>query len=258
MSSKEKKLHFVALGGGFGTRLNEIGKETPKGLLAAGKANTIIGRLMDDVQKETRIDELALVSNGRFFDKYFIWLQEKNYPKKVNLLNNGSQNPEERLGAIGDLFFLVKALNWRRHDVLVAPSDTLYGFGMSEFLDFCEGKEGLITIVRKMKSKAEIAGRLGCAQLSGDRMIGFEEKPQKPKSLFASIPFYLYREGTLQVLQELLNESGFIDAPGSVIPDLLRRGVSIYAYQTTHPTLDVGTPKDVPAAAHFYSSVDLE
>jgi glucose-1-phosphate thymidylyltransferase len=239
----------VTLAGGFGTRLKEVGVDTPKGLLRSGEG-TIIGRMFDDLLNEPRIAERVIVTNNRFFSQYQEWLKKGGLEGSVTLLNNGVNNPEERLGAIGDLVFALDKMGWSDSDIVVSPSDTLYKFVLKSFLDFCDGKGGLMTVVREV-DKDEIVGRLGCAKLQGDRIVSFEEKPQHPKSNFAAVPFYFYRSGTLAKVREYIDEGGSIDAPGSIITWLIKNDVPVFAYKTVERTLDVGTPEDIQQASNF-------
>ncbi len=245
----ENEYHCVTLAAGFGTRMGEMGAALPKGLISVND-NTVIDRIIEDTRQDPRVLETVTVSNNRFFDQYDEWRKKAGLSESVGLINNGVDDPDNRLGAIGDLMLVLDKMNWWGKDVLVNPSDTLYGFKMSQFLDFCEGKNGLITVVSRAKSKDIIANRLGCAVLKGDQIVNFEEKPKKPKSNYLSVPIYVYKAETLALLKEYEHEGGNMDTPGSVIPWLIEKGIPVYAF-VSKESLDVGTPDDVLKAQEF-------
>lgn len=247
----EKNLKSITLAGGFGTRLGKIGTKIPKGLIKSS-GGTVIDRLFRDLNKDTRIEDKVIVTNDRFYSNYSSWLSRTGLEESVTLLNNKVNDSEKRLGAIGDLIFALNEMGWIKTDIdiLVSPCDTLYKFKISDFLDFCEniGEKGLYIVVSS-QSRDAIQGRLGCAILEGNRVIGFEEKPEDPKSEFAAVPFYLYSRITNKI-SEYIRSGGKIDAPSSTIPWLIENDIPVFAFKTSG-TLDVGTPDDLQKAEMF-------
>lgn len=235
-------MNILLLAAGFGTRLQEYGAVTPKGLIP-----TATGTLMDHVLHECQElkASVALVTNDRFFSTYTTWLQ-KNYPSlAVKILNDGAQTPEKRLGALGDILFSIKQLGWENDDLLVLPSDTYFAFSLQDFVRFATEENLFSTVVRDMQDKSLIADRLGCPTIRDERIIAFVEKPSEPLTSMAAIPFYYYPKRVLPLIAEYAAASGNMDAPGSIIPWFLSKQLPVAAYQIESPTLDVGTPVDV-------------
>ena len=90
----------------------------------------------------------------------------------------------------------------------------------------------------------------GCAVLNeSKKIVKFIEKPSSPPSNFAAIPFYYYPRQFLVLLKdyqnEFVNDQKKMDAPGNIVPWLIKRGVVVNAYITDKPTLDIGTPQDL-------------
>ena len=62
----------IVIAAGYATRLGELTKNFPKPLLKIGE-NTILGRMLDDIDRIPEIDEHIIISNHRFapiFDKW--------------------------------------------------------------------------------------------------------------------------------------------------------------------------------------------
>lgn len=236
-------MNILLLAGGFGTRLKAYGEKTPKGLIPRGKS-TLVGDLIDEVIALR--SATALVTNARFASTYRKWLEANELSSQIQLLSNQAKNPDERLGALGDIVFALEHFNWWGDDLLVLSTDTYHEFSMRDFVEFSQEKASFSTVVRKL-SKEVIAGRLGCAVMNDDRIIEFIEKPEKPTSVFAAIPFYYYTKKTLSLLPDYKKDGGNMDAPGSIIPWFISRGVDVFGYITDGETLDVGTTEDVKA-----------
>ena len=55
----------IVIAAGYATRLGELTKNFPKPLLKIGE-NTILGRMLDDIDRIPEIDEHIIISNHRF------------------------------------------------------------------------------------------------------------------------------------------------------------------------------------------------
>lgn len=240
--SPENPIQVVILAAGFGTRLhNELGK-LPKGL-AEADGKPLVTRLVEDL-RANGFSQIALITNALFYQQYETW--NNNLLPPVTLVNDGKQNPDERLGAIGDLLLYLDQLGTDT-DILICPSDTYIAGSLKEYFDqIRENPDQFLTVVRKM-SKDEIQGRLGCAVLSEDQnqIISFEEKPSDPKSEYASIPFYYLPAAYIGLIREYVRNGGSLDAPGNLIRILLEKNIPVQAFVLRAQTLDVGTPQDL-------------
>jgi len=235
-------MNILILAAGFGTRLKEYGEQTPKGLIPTANG-TLMGHVIDEC---LALDfPIALVTNNRFFPVYTDWLAKSYLSANVQVLNDGANIPEKRLGALGDIDHSINELSWQNDDLLVVPSDTFFEFSLSEFVCFAQEENLFATVVRDMGDKKLIANRLGCPTVQYERIVSFVEKPAEPPTTFAAIPFYYYPKHVLAMLPEYRSSGGNMDAPGSIIPWLLSKQVGVAAFQISSSTLDVGTPADI-------------
>ncbi len=72
------------------------------------------------------------------------------------------------------------------------------------------------------------------------RVLSFEEKPREPTSAWGVPALYIYKEETLPLIEQYLSEGNNPDAPGHLIPWLLKRR-PIYAFQFAGQWHDIGT-----------------
>lgn len=240
-------LKSLILAAGFGTRLNGTIGNGAKGFIPVEreKNTTLIERMVKDLMGTEGIDLHSLVTNGLYVKQYETWFNSRypNFP--IQIINNKSTTPEKRLGAIGDLMFAVERLGWWNENILILPSDTYYEFPLQRLVDFVQEKRDFVTIVRKFTSLSDIAGKLGCAVLEKNIIVDFIEKPEEPPSNFGAIPFYYYPKRILKLLKKYKQEGGSMDAPGYIIPWLIKEGEPVYAMVTENETYDIGRPEDL-------------
>ena len=64
----------IVIAAGYATRLGELTKNFPKPLLKIGE-NTILGRMLDDIDTIPDIDEHIIITNLRKLGKTLLWGQ---------------------------------------------------------------------------------------------------------------------------------------------------------------------------------------
>jgi glucose-1-phosphate thymidylyltransferase len=226
----------IILGGGFSTRLYPLTEFFPKSLLKI-KDKEIVKYLIEDLLL-TDHGDIACVSNNRYFDTFDKWFKE-NYPQ-IQLINNGINMPENRLGAIGDIIFTLKQTGWN-DDLLVLSSDTLSSLKLKDFINFYECHKGVLNAVFDTKDKNVIRKKLGCVKINEEHeIIEFEEKPESPKSTLTSIPYYIFPKSIIPLIKKYKKEGHNLDAPGSIIHWLIQK-TRVFAFLETGYYYDVGT-----------------
>ncbi len=70
MSHSSANLKTLILAAGFGTRLGELGQKTAKGLFPNAQGKSIFDLLIKNLQEQSEIDEIAVVTNNRFYEQY--------------------------------------------------------------------------------------------------------------------------------------------------------------------------------------------
>lgn len=231
----------IILAGGFSTRLYPKTEFFPKSLLQI-QGKEIVEYLIEDLlssfpvsQKE---NEIILISNNRYFKIFEKWLKEKH--PQIKILNNGVDNSEKRLGAIGDILFVLNKTKWE-DDLLVLSSDTLSSLKLKEFIGFFKKKRGVINAIFDTKNINIIKNKLGCVKInSKNEITEFIEKPENPQSTLTSIPYYIFPKKDILLIKKYQKQGGNLDAPGSIISWLIGK-TKVYAFQVHGFYFDVGT-----------------
>ena len=99
----------VVLAAGYATRLGELTKNFPKPLLKIGN-NTILGRMLDDIDNIDDITEHVIVTNHKFAPIFEQWAAEQHYLKPITIIDDGSTANDNRLGAVRDLLLVLESL----------------------------------------------------------------------------------------------------------------------------------------------------
>ena len=129
----------VVIAAGYATRLGELTKNFPKPLLKIGE-NTILGRMLDDIDTIPEIDEHIIITNHRFAPIFEEWKRGTKYRKPITVVDDGTETNETRLGAVCDLLFAMEKLRLK-DDLLVVAADNLLFFSFWQFVEFAVKKQ---------------------------------------------------------------------------------------------------------------------
>jgi glucose-1-phosphate thymidylyltransferase len=204
----------IVIAAGYATRLGELTKNFPKPLLKIGD-NTILGRMLDDIDTIPEIDEHIIITNHKFAAIFEKWASEQHYKKKVTIVDDGTETNETRLGAVCDLLFAMDQLHIQ-DDMLVVAADNLLFFSFAEFVKFAKEKGTSCIICHEQKELAKLQ-RTGVVVLDvNNRVLNMEEKPEVPKSTWAVPPFYIYLKKDIDLVKHSVENGCGKDAPGNL------------------------------------------
>ncbi|MBQ8064673.1 MAG: nucleotidyltransferase family protein [Prevotella sp.] len=228
----------IVIAAGYATRLGELTKNFPKPLLKIGE-NTILGRMLDDIDQIPEIDEHIIITNHKFAPIFEEWAEEQFYEKPVTIVDDGTETNETRLGAVCDLLFAMEQLAID-DDMLVVAADNLLFFSFREFVDFAKAK-GTSCIMCHEQPQIEKLQRTGVVELDENmRVLGMEEKPQQPKSHWAVPPFYIYRKDDLDLVRHSVENGCGKDAPGNLAHYMVEHTV-MHAWPMSAGRFDIGS-----------------
>ena len=228
----------IVIAAGYATRLGELTKNFPKQLLKIGE-NTILGRMLDDIDRISEIDEHIIITNHKFAGIFEEWAAGQHYSKPITIVDDGTETNETRLGAVCDLLFAMEKLSID-DDMLVVAADNLLFFSFQEFVDFAREK-GTSCIMCHEQPSIEKLQRTGVVELDDNmRVLGMEEKPQVPKSHWAVPPFYIYLRKDLDLVRHSVENGCGKDAPGNLAHYLVER-TDIHAWKMTAGRFDIGS-----------------
>ncbi|MBR0195472.1 MAG: nucleotidyltransferase family protein [Paludibacteraceae bacterium] len=228
----------IVIAAGYATRLGDLTKNFPKPLLKIGD-NTILGRLLDDIDPIAAIDEHIIITNHRFAPMFEAWVKEQHYRKPITIVDDGTTSNETRLGAVGDLLYAMEHLTLN-DDLLVVAADNLLFFHFQEFVDFAKAKQTSCIMYHEQPSIEKLQ-RTGVVVLDEhNKVLEMAEKPQQPKTHHAVPPFYLYMQKDLELIRHALENGCGNDAPGNLAHYLVEH-TTMHAWPMNGGRFDIGS-----------------
>ena len=204
----------IVIAAGYATRLGELTKHFPKPLLKIGN-NTILGRMLDDIDAIPDIDEHIVITNHKFAHFFNDWKEQQSYTKPITIIDDGTETNDTRLGAVCDLLFAMDKLQLD-DDLLVVAADNLLFFSFRDFVEYAKSK-GTSCIICHDQPSVEKLQRTGVVVLDeNNKVLNMEEKPEYPKSHWAVPPFYIYKKHDLDLVRHSVENGCGKDAPGNL------------------------------------------
>jgi len=246
---RRKEIVAILLAGGQGSRLGILTTKIAKPAVAFGGKYRIIdfplsnciNSGIDTVGVLTQYQPLQL---NRHIGIGIPWDLDKNYggvtmlppymSKKTTAWYSGTANAVYQNISFIDYY--------QPEYVLILSGDHIYKMDYAEMLKTHKEKKADVTLAVYQVAMAE-AHRFGIMNVDADHRINaFEEKPQKPKSDFASMGIYIFNWSLLRgLLIETEKDYDNLDFGQHIIPKVLKEGYRLYAHQFEGFWKDVGT-----------------
>jgi glucose-1-phosphate thymidylyltransferase len=208
-------------------------RDVPKPLLEVAGA-PMLSHLLARTAGLPGVDEVVVVGH-RFTSSSRLGRRELPW----SLLDDGSSDESDRLGALGDLAFAAREIPLAGRDALVAAGDNLMLFDLTSHARAFARRRTAQIAFRRAPADAG-ASRYGEVTLDAERrVVRFREKPSDPQSDLASIALYFFPASTWSLLDRYLEEGGNRDAPGHFIAWLAQR-TEVHAEPSAGPWFDIG------------------
>ncbi len=228
----------IIIAAGYATRLYPLTENFPKPLLKVG-SRSILGRLLDDIDRISEIDEHVIVTNHRFAPIFGQWLEETDYSKPVTIIDDGTSTNETRLGAVRDILLALESKQID-DDIMVLAADNILDFSLSGFVDFFKEK-GTSVIMCHHEPELKRLQRTGVIAVDKDmRVLEMQEKPEKPVSNWAVPPFYIYSRKDLPLIRDCMAHGCGFDAPGNLAHYLIE-ATTLHAWPMPGLRFDIGS-----------------
>ena len=242
----------IILCAGYATRLYPLTENFPKALLEIEDGKPLLNYTIESINKIDDIDEIFLVTNDRFCEKFEEWANRLSNIKKITVINDHTIDNESRLGAIGDIQYTINSQNIY-DDILIILGDNLFDFDLIQLIDSYRCK-GTPIVGGQLENDEELLTRLGVIEVDNtQRIIGFEEKPRYPKGNIKSLGIYLYPKEVILLLKQYLEEGNRPDAPGHFLNYLYQKE-PVYVYPFDGNWFDVGTCEALEEVRNIYDS----
>ena len=247
---KKKECVAMLLAGGQGSRLYALTTKTAKPAVQFGGKYRIIdfplsnciNSGIDTVGVLTQYQPLVLneyIGNGQPWDLDRVWGGVTVLPPY-----QGQKSADWYKGTANAIYQNMKFIN--RYDpdhVIILSGDHIYKMDYNKMLRYHKEKNADCTIA-VLDVPIEEASRFGIMSTYEDGTIyKFSEKPKNPDSTKASMGIYIFRRDKLEkyLVEDEADENSSNDFGKNIIPNMLRDGQKMFAYEFEGYWKDVGT-----------------
>jgi len=247
-------MNVLILAAGYATRLYPLTLKRAKPLLAVG-GKPIIEWLVDNLVGIPDLETIHVVTNDKFAADFQAWSQQyqKRHPElKFKIVNDGSKSDDDKLGAIGDIDFVLTQENLSGSSFLIAAGDNLFTDSLADFVAYAKGSEATVAV--HDVGDAEAIKKYGNIAVNAEGIITrFEEKPQNPHGTLAAIALYYYSPAVLSLLRTYLAAGNNPDQPGRFVQWLYARK-PVKTFQIKGKWLDIGSKETLENADRILAS----
>ncbi|OGX27770.1 MAG: hypothetical protein A2787_06335 [Omnitrophica WOR_2 bacterium RIFCSPHIGHO2_01_FULL_48_9] len=233
-------MKVLILAAGYGTRLYPLVTDTPKSLLDV-QGQPLINYIVRRVEKLSGLNEILVVTNNKFFKVFQNWAAAQTQcPVKIKIINDETKSPDDRLGSVGDIHFVIQQGSLKE-DLLVVGGDNLFTDDLSQYFAFAHKKSPGITIgIYDIHDRKE-ARKFGVVDIDNyGRITSFEEKPEAPRSSLIAMCVYYFPQATVGLVAEYLKESIKADKAGDYIKWLCSKK-EVYGFAFHGKWYDIGS-----------------
>ncbi|MFV8814289.1 nucleotidyltransferase family protein [Aerococcus urinaeequi] len=241
----------IILAAGYATRLYPLTKNQPKPLLQVGD-KTILDTIVEKMEEVKDLDEIFIVTNNKFHQHFEDWAEKSTYQTKLTIVNDGTLSNDDRKGALGDIHYVIEHAQVN-DDLLIAAGDNLFGFLLVDLVDFYQQHDGNVISIYKEDDPEQLI-RGGTADIDeNDKVIGFEEKPEKVNYPYSVPTFYIIQKSDLSLFEQYKNEGHNMDANGNFIPYLINYS-DVYGYVFDEYRYDIGNLESYNKVQEIFSN----
>ncbi len=252
-SNIEQPVDLLILAAGYATRLYPLTLNQPKPLLKVG-GQPMIDHVLRALSPIPTVHNVYVVTNAKFAQVFEEWARETRgrYPNwDFQILNDGSTDDSNKLGAIGDLHFVLQTAK-PAHDLIVVAGDNLFSQTLEGFAAFAQERKAVAVGVYDVGS-LELAKKYNEIRLNDQgQIVYFEEKPSSPTSTLCAIALYYYPQAMHSWVDRYIAEGNNPDQPGRLIQWLYTR-MPVYAWQVPGIWYDIGSKESLQEADRAFS-----
>jgi glucose-1-phosphate thymidylyltransferase len=224
----------LILAAGYATRLRPLTDTWAKELLPVG-GRPIIDRILDNVAQVPEVDEVHVVTNARKASMFRDWANGRN----ATIHDDGTTSNDDRLGAIGDMQFVVGRVG-ADDDLLVIAGDNLFDFRLGDLVAFWGTKGVASAVAVRDVCSLDLARQYGIVELDPEgRIRSFVEKPDEPTSTLAATATYVFHREHVRLIRTYLENEPGADQPGRFVAWLQARE-PVYGWIFDEQWFDIG------------------
>jgi len=242
-------MEVIILAAGYATRLYPLTKNSPKPLLAVA-GRPMIDYIVEKLNVLPDLEKIYVVTNDRFYSNFQEWQPQSAVPDKIELINDGTDSDDNKLGAIGDMDFVIRQKNIM-DDLLIVGGDNIFDFELGPIDEFYR-KHGSVVGLYQAES-FEAVKKYSVVEIDSEkRIIDFEEKPPNPATKLFAIAIYYYNKQAISLMRNYLDDGGNPDAPGYYVQWLYQQ-MPVYGRLFEGKWFDIGNFEVYDEAQKFFS-----
>lgn len=245
-------MKVVVLAAGYATRLYPLTLTQPKPLLpVAGKP--MVEYVLDNLAPVGGIERVYIVTNAKFARHFERWAEGYTaaHGLEFSIVNDGSTDDSNKLGAIGDLELVLRRENLD-DDLIVVAGDNLFSEPLTDFGRYCREKNAPVLGVYDVGSLEDVK-KFSCIELDeSGRISKFEEKPQQPRTTLIGIALYYYPKASLPMIRQYIAEGNNTDQPGRLIQWMYPR-TPVYSWTVPGTWYDIGSKETLEEANRIFA-----
>jgi glucose-1-phosphate thymidylyltransferase len=246
-------MKVIILAAGYATRLYPLTLTRPKPLLpVAGKP--MIEHVLDNLAPIGGIDRVYVVTNAKFAEQFQQWADAyRGAPLNFTVVNDGSTDDTNKLGAIGDIHFVLQTQDVD-DDLIVVAGDNLFSQKLDAFGRVCREKNAPVLALYDVGDLEQIKKYNAISTDAGGRITFFEEKPKNPTGTLTGIALYFYPRQTLPLIRQYIAEGHNPDQPGRLVQWLYPR-TPFYTWLVPGLWYDIGSKETLEEANKIFAGL---
>lgn len=241
----------IILAAGYATRLYPLTLNCPKPLLDVAGA-PMLDYVMRCIHGIKEIDDVIIVTNERFASNFEDWTQKTSFRfsgKRPIVINDHTTNNENRLGAIGDVKYVLAQLDIK-DDILILAGDNLFSEPLESFGEWGQKLKSPLIALYDVKN-LELVKKYSTVSIDDQGIVtDFEEKPQNPQTTLTAIALYYYPASILPYFKQYTDEGNNPDQPGRFVQWLCKK-VKVHTWQVPGWWLDIGSKECLDEASRL-------
>ena len=248
-------MNALILAAGYATRLYPLTLNKAKPLLKVG-GKPIIEWVLDNLASVPDLGTIYLVTNDKFASDFQSWAnryQDRQRSLKIKIINDGSKSDDDKLGAIGDINFVLTRENLIANDLLIIAGDNLFHEPLADFVKHARGTQATVAV--HDVGDLDAMKKYGAVTIDAHGTITrFEEKPEKPQTTLAAVALYYYSRDVLPLFTTYLAAGNNPDQPGRFLQWLYTRK-PVQTFRIKGEWLDIGSKETLEKADEIFAKI---
>ncbi len=250
-------MRVIVLCAGYATRLYPLTENQPKPLLPIAE-RPILDHILEKVQGVSGVQEAIVVTNHKFAGHFQAWAGHAHYKWPVSVVDDQTLSNATRLGAIGDLHFVLTQKEIKQEDLLIIAGDNLFDFDLRHFINQAVRRRPHASIAVFDVRNRTLAKQYGLVMTAQDGLVtSFLEKPENPPTTLASCGIYWLPAELRDALDRYVAGGHNVDQPGHFMRWLAETD-SLYAVPLTGHWYDIGDLTSYQRADELFREIQIK